>query len=312
MSQLCNRCNKMLEEKLFNKRKSGEYLASCIKCNKRIAANKYKNTKAKLDGNDKKCVSCFQNLDDSLFKKTKRGLSSTCLKCLKFVQERKTEKLKNFNAEEKTCSRCLILKKNEFFEKNTKGVLRKQCVECCNISKNRQKNDIISKRQADLIDPLKIKCNKCCMEKNLSDFKQKNGKPIKQCIECNNKMLDYLDKNRCIHNKMNKAACKHCNVGGHLRQIVTDRVRSALRTCKSKKSIEYLGCDIQTYKNYIQEKFKDGMTWENYGIIWNIDHIIPIAYKNPTLDEIVKRLHYTNTQPLNISENSKKGNRYIG
>lgn len=54
------------------------------------------------------------------------------------------------------------------------------------------------------------------------------------------------------------------------------------------------------------------MTWENYGKIWHIDHIVPINYKNPTLDEVIKRLHYLNTQPLWASENISKGNRYIG
>ena len=54
------------------------------------------------------------------------------------------------------------------------------------------------------------------------------------------------------------------------------------------------------------------MTWENYGKIWHIDHIVPINYNNPTLEEVIKRLHYLNTQPLWASENISKGNRYIG
>ena len=54
------------------------------------------------------------------------------------------------------------------------------------------------------------------------------------------------------------------------------------------------------------------MSWENYGKIWHIDHIIPISYKNPSLDEVIQRLHYLNTQPLWASENISKGNRYIG
>lgn len=57
------------------------------------------------------------------------------------------------------------------------------------------------------------------------------------------------------------------------------------------------------------------MTWENHGV-WHIDHIKPINYKEndikPNLEEIVKRLHYTNTQPLWAKENIKKSNRYIG
>ncbi len=53
------------------------------------------------------------------------------------------------------------------------------------------------------------------------------------------------------------------------------------------------------------------MTWDNYGK-WEIDHFIPLKFETPTLEEIVERLHYKNTQPLWKEENMKKGNRYIG
>jgi hypothetical protein len=57
------------------------------------------------------------------------------------------------------------------------------------------------------------------------------------------------------------------------------------------------------------------MTWDNFGD-WEIDHVIPIMYKQdgvvPSLEEVGKRLHYTNTQALWKVENMKKGNRYVG
>ena len=36
------------------------------------------------------------------------------------------------------------------------------------------------------------------------------------------------------------------------------------------------------------------MTWEHMGAEIHIDHKIPIKYGNPTLEEVIKRLHYTN------------------
>ena len=52
------------------------------------------------------------------------------------------------------------------------------------------------------------------------------------------------------------------------------------------------------------------MSWDNYGE-WHIDHRIPLAYKQddktPTIEEVAKRLHYTNTQPLWASDNMSKG-----
>jgi len=56
----------------------------------------------------------------------------------------------------------------------------------------------------------------------------------------------------------------------------------------------------------------EGMSWDNYGTDWQIDHIIPIKYDNPSLEDVIERLHYTNTQPLHATENMAKGNRYVG
>ena len=52
------------------------------------------------------------------------------------------------------------------------------------------------------------------------------------------------------------------------------------------------------------------MSWENYGK-GHINHKIPLKYNKPSLEEVVLRLHYTNTQPMWASENMSKGCRYI-
>ena len=89
-------------------------------------------------------------------------------------------------------------------------------------------------------------------------------------------------------------------------------VKHALKTDKIHKSIEYLGCNIETYKKYLEEQFEEGMSWDNYVLYgWHIYHIIPLSSVN-TEEEIYKLCHYTNTQPLLAFENMSKGNRYIG
>lgn len=77
----------------------------------------------------------------------------------------------------------------------------------------------------------------------------------------------------------------------------------------NKTFYEILGCDFDFFLEYIQNKFEEGMTLENYGE-WNIDHIIPISSaKN---DEDLEKLnHYTNLQPLWASENFKKWKKIL-
>lgn len=138
----------------------------------------------------------------------------------------------------------------------------------------------------------------------------------KECKSCEHK----LDRScciictGCIHGKR-KNICQICDISGYLISVVRSRVYKALLTDninKTKQSVEYLGCSIDEYKIYLEQKFKPEMTWENYGTYWHIDHIIPIKYENPTHEEVIERLYFKNTQPLTIQENQMKGNRFIG
>jgi len=74
----------------------------------------------------------------------------------------------------------------------------------------------------------------------------------------------------------------------------------------------FLGCTLEEYKEYLESKFQQGMTWDNHTVDgWHIDHILPLNESGTTLteEEKIKRLHYTNTQPLWAEDNMKKGNK---
>lgn len=80
---------------------------------------------------------------------------------------------------------------------------------------------------------------------------------------------------------------------------------------KNKKTEEILGCSFEDLYTYLENKFQEGMTWENYGYgddKWNIDHIIPMSTAS-TPDEALKLNHYTNLQPLWQKDNFKKHNK---
>ena len=72
-----------------------------------------------------------------------------------------------------------------------------------------------------------------------------------------------------------------------------------------------MGCSVDEFKFYLESKFQSGMTWENYGD-WEIDHVVPLKFQNPTLEQLVERLYYTNLQPLWATENRIKSNKFIG
>ena len=129
-----------------------------------------------------------------------------------------------------------------------------------------------------------------------------HNKQRSQCKDCGGGGI-------CEHNKK-RSACPVCDPFGHLAGVIRSRAYIALKNDKEMSSTEYLGCNIEIFKKHIEQQFTEDMSWENYGE-WDINHKIPLKYNKPSLEEVVQRLHYTNTQPMWASENMSKGCRYI-
>jgi len=70
---------------------------------------------------------------------------------------------------------------------------------------------------------------------------------------------------------------------------------------------EILGCTWEFFRDYIEQQFTEGMTWDNYGD-WHLDHIIPLSSAK-TDKEVYRLNHYTNLQPLWAEENLKKSDK---
>jgi len=80
---------------------------------------------------------------------------------------------------------------------------------------------------------------------------------------------------------------------------------------KSKSTMELTGCTLEELKKHLENKFEDGMSWDNYGV-WHLDHIIACAnfdLSDPEQQKIC--FHYTNLQPMWGENNMKKGSRLI-
>jgi hypothetical protein len=79
---------------------------------------------------------------------------------------------------------------------------------------------------------------------------------------------------------------------------------------KEDHTIILLGCSIIEFKTYLESKFKEGMSWNNYSIEWEIDHIRPCSSFDLTdIKQQKECFHYTNTQPLWKYDNRSKGGK---
>jgi hypothetical protein len=91
------------------------------------------------------------------------------------------------------------------------------------------------------------------------------------------------------------------------RDCIKRIIKKSTTFIKNKCAIDYLGCSIEYFKNFILSKMTNDMSIENI----HLDHIKPISYFN--LDdetELQECCHYTNFQPLLISDNLKKSNKW--
>jgi hypothetical protein len=75
-----------------------------------------------------------------------------------------------------------------------------------------------------------------------------------------------------------------------------------------KEISDLLGIDKNGFINHINKYLLDGMTLENFGKIWSLDHIVPVdLFDILNVDE--KRLcyNYLNIMPMFVNDNRLKG-----
>lgn len=97
-----------------------------------------------------------------------------------------------------------------------------------------------------------------------------------------------------------------------LREILRTRQTKALEgNYKIGSFIRDLGCTISELKFYLEGKFTDGMSWENYGHdTWHIDHMVPLAmFDLSDRQQFLQACHYTNLQPMWAIENLRKSKK---
>lgn len=79
---------------------------------------------------------------------------------------------------------------------------------------------------------------------------------------------------------------------------------------KNGSAVRDLGISIADFRSYISALFKPGMTWDNWGKIWHLDHIKPLAaFDLKERDQFLEACRYTNLQPMFVRDNLIKGKR---
>ena len=220
---------------------------------------------------------------------------------------------------EKLCTFCKDYKplddfsnhKNRYDGKNT------ACRKC--MKEYRQKRK--PKRIGILLKPDHKICNKCKIELPFSNFwKSKMGKfglrtTCKECANLDNKKYK---KDTGWENNRRKERRK-TDVQFWIKNILRGRLYDALqqhtkgyKVTKKHSALTLLGCTMEELESHLESKFRDGMTWDNKGSYWEVDHKLPCASFDLTDPDQQKLcFHYTNLQPLSIHDNRSKRSQIL-
>lgn len=94
-----------------------------------------------------------------------------------------------------------------------------------------------------------------------------------------------------------------------LRRALRNRFKSAFKKgSKTGSAVRDLGCSVAELKERLESMFVSGMCWNNYGTVWHIDHIKPLAsFDLSDREQFLAAVHFTNLQPLFAKDNLSKG-----
>ena len=209
----------------------------------------------------------------------------------------------------KTCSKCKIEKSLSEFnkQKRAKDGLHTYCKKCqAEYRKkwhqdNREKNKESSKRWR------KENMERASeyYEKYYQENKERKAEYYKKWYKENKGKRDEQHKKWRQSKRESDPLFKlRCNLRS--RTCMAFKVSSWKKNTKTQ---EMLGTDYETAFKHIESRFRQGMSWDNFGE-WQIDHIIPLSSAK-SKEELVKLCHYTNLQPLWANENKTKGDKII-
>jgi hypothetical protein len=269
-----------------------------------------------LEEGKKTCSMCGERKSLNEFIKNKQsadGLRTDCKSCSSTIrQNSKLKKQESFTPtiSEKKCKKCCEVKNVKEFriQITTKDGYSPLCRDC----KNLDSREFLQRRKREKLyvpaNEIK-KCYVCKEKKSISEFYSsittRDG-VRRNCIECEKKLRNqYKEKSneRNVRRYKNDPIVK-------LKKLLRGRLAKYIER-KSVPMNSIIGCEWVELKNHIENKFVEGMTWENWGQYgWHVDHIIPLDSAK-TENDLYKLSHYTNLQPLWAKDNRLKSNKIL-
>ncbi len=233
-----------------------------------------------------------------------------CSKCKKeksietFSDSRNTKDGKCY-----VCKECVKIQHSEYYLKNNQVIKEKTLTYYHDNKndiefKNKRQEYYLNNREEALENSKRSAAKRSPEErKNYKHEYYENNK-----IEILRKQREYLDldANRLRNNKRKNEKFKN----DPKFKLISKRRSRRYEVIKNKaknQTITDLGCSVEEWKQYLETKFDQDMSWDNYGPYWHVDEIIPCSAWNQ--DDLIEQKacwHYLNSQPLEAKANISK------
>lgn len=190
------------------------------------------------------------------------------------------------------------------------------------------------KSQAWLDTPLHL----CCWHMRRRQRKQNNRmlyKAIRRQVDNASKRerwrndADYrklvVDRRR-LHRQKNKEQARayaseyrkkrRQDPGIRLKQNARSRFHKVMKKVKAVQLTDsfnvFIGCSSSFLRQHIERQFEPWMTWDNYGITWQVDHKKPLNHFD-LFDPVQARqaFHFSNLKPVSKEYNASKQDRWV-
>ena len=88
---------------------------------------------------------------------------------------------------------------------------------------------------------------------------------------------------------------------------LTSSLKNSLRDENSKALLKITKMPLRMFKCWLSKNFQPGMTWENHGSVWHMDHVVPISWFDLT-DRKQRKIcyHWSNTRPYPALKNQSR------
>lgn len=214
----------------------------------------------------------------------------------------------------KICTQCNEEKDSNCYSTNGLKGLRSQCKVC-------RSNNAKQYRQAHT-DQLSAKDKQYYLAN-------------KEHIQARNKQYaadhrDEICKNKCLYYEANIQSIKQYHaqhklarneqrkqrrkddVAFRIAESLKSRIHAVLKDTMIDRTWKYIGCSKAELVKWLEYQFDSNTTWDNYGKVWHIDHVIPIDIFDMTrYDHQVVCFHWTNLRPLEKKQNLSKSNKLV-